>query len=202
MKRLFLALLVVPASAEAAGAGLPATVNFYRWLVVEQLGIDAVWLPTAGALLGLLVCLLLGLAYRVRVMRLLASDNLLVPSAHFSLVSAVDAILDFLHGLARDACGEKYVAAFFPLLVSFFYLYSRLQSLWSGAWFAACDGEHEHDSGVGIDCLFNLQLRRFCVSTACLMPSSFSGRCCSSHRCFLLLKFSATCRDPYRYRCA
>ena len=120
MKRLFLALLVVPASAEAAGAGLPATVNFYRWLVVEQLGIDAVWLPTAGALLGLLVCLLLGLAYRVRVMRLLASDNLLVPSAHFSLVSAVDAILDFLHGLARDTCGEKYFVSFFPLLASFF----------------------------------------------------------------------------------
>ena len=119
MKRLFLALLVVPASAEAA-AGLPAAVNFYQWLVVEGLGLDAVWLPTAGALLGLLVCSLLGLAYRARVMRLLASDEQLAPSARFSLVTAIDAIFDFLHGLARDACGEKYFASFFPLLASFF----------------------------------------------------------------------------------
>ena len=122
MKRVFLlalAVVVFPASLYAA-AGLPATVNFYRWLVVEQLGIDAVWLPTAGAVFGLLVCLLLGLAYRARVMRLLASDAGLVPSARFSLVGGVDAILDFLHGLVRDACGEKYFVSFFPLLASFF----------------------------------------------------------------------------------
>ena len=125
MKRLFLALWAVPASADAA-AGLPATVNFYQWLVVEQLGIDAVWLPTAGAALGLLVCLLLGLSYRARVMRLLASDAGLVPSVRFSLVGGVDAILDFLHGLVRDACGEKYFVSFFPLPRFVFYFYSRL----------------------------------------------------------------------------
>ncbi len=111
----------VPASAaQAAGAGLPATVNFYRWLVVEQGGLASVWLPTASAALVLLVCLSLGLSYRVRVTRLLASDAGLVPTARFSLVSAVDALLDFVHGLARDACGEKYFASFFPLLASFF----------------------------------------------------------------------------------
>ena len=119
MTRIWLALGVVPATAEAA-AGLPATVNFYRWLVVERLGLEAVWLPTASAVLALLVCLLLGLAYRTRVMRLLNRDAQLAPSARFSLVSAVDAVLDFLHGLARDACGEKYFAPFFPLLASFF----------------------------------------------------------------------------------
>ena len=119
MTRLWLALGAVPATAEAA-SGLPATVNFYQWLVVEQLRIDAVWLPTASAVLALLACSLLGLAYRARVMRLLSSDTQLAPSERFSLVSAVDAVLDFLHGLARDACGEKYFTPFFPLLASFF----------------------------------------------------------------------------------
>lgn len=116
-----LAPLLLPASGQAAASGLPATVNFYRWLVVECLGLEADWLPTAGALLGLLVCLTLGLLYRARVSRILASgEERLAPQATFSLVSAVEAILDFLHGLALDACGKKYFASFFPLLASFF----------------------------------------------------------------------------------
>ena len=116
-----LVLFLLPASVQAAAAGLPATINFYKWLVVERLGLEADWLPTAGALLGLSVCLTLGLVYRARVNRILASDEAqLAPQATFSLVSAVEAILDFLHGLALDACGKKYFASFFPLLASFF----------------------------------------------------------------------------------
>lgn len=118
-----LALLVAACGAvpvQAASAGLPATVNFYRWLVVEGLGIDGAWLPTAGAVFATVVCLLLGLAYRGRVARMLVSDDGLAPSPRFSLVVGVDALLDFLHGLALDACGKKYFASFFPLLVTFF----------------------------------------------------------------------------------
>ena len=112
--------ILVTAPVYAAAAGMPATVNFYQWLVVELLGLDKVWLPTAGALLGTSVCLLLGLNYRARVTRMLANEEELAPRPTFTLTCAVDAILSFLHKLALDACGKKYVDTFLPMLASFF----------------------------------------------------------------------------------
>lgn len=103
----------------AAGAGLPATVNFYQWLVVETLGLGSEWIPTAGAVLGMTACLALGLVYRARVEWVLANAGELTPQGAFSLVTAVEAVLDFLYGLAQDTCG-KYGDKFFPLLAGFF----------------------------------------------------------------------------------
>lgn len=101
-------------------AGGTKRINFHQWLVVEQLGLSKDWLPTSGALLTLLVCLIIGLVYRARVNRLLATEEGTVPQEKFSLVVAVEAIFDFLHKLARDSAGDKYLASFFPFIAGFF----------------------------------------------------------------------------------
>lgn len=101
-------------------AGGATSVNFHRWLVVEQLGLSKDWLPTSGALLALLVCLVIGLVYRARVNRMLVDEEGTVPQEKFSLVVAVEAVLDFLYKLARDSAGDKYLASFFPFIAGFF----------------------------------------------------------------------------------
>ena len=120
MLRLLYLSLVCCSSSPLLAAGGAKRVNFHHWLVVEQLGLSKDWLPTSGALLALFVCLVIGLVYRMRVNRLLVDEEGTVPQARFSLVVAVGAILDFLHGLARDSCGDKYLASFFPFIVGFF----------------------------------------------------------------------------------
>ena len=120
MLRLLSLSLICCGSSSLVAAGGVKRVNFHHWLVVEQLGLSKDWLPTSGALLALLVCLVVGLVYRARVNRLLVAEEGTVPQAKFSLVVAVESILDFLHKLARDSCGEKYLSSFFPFIAGFF----------------------------------------------------------------------------------
>lgn len=120
MLRLFYLSLGYCLTSPVLAAGGAKSVNFHRWLVVEQLGVSKDWIPTSGALLALFVCLVIGLVYRARVTRLLADEEGVVPQAKFSLVVAVEAVFDFLHKLARDSVGEKYLASFLPFIAGFF----------------------------------------------------------------------------------
>ena len=105
----------------AAGAGIPPTISFYQWLVVETLGLGSEWLPTASALLVLGACFVLGLCYRAKVMQTLRNSETdskaLAPSGAFT--TCIEAVLGFLHDLAKNSCG-KYTPLFFPLLAGFF----------------------------------------------------------------------------------
>ena len=114
----------------AAGAGMPALVNFYQLIVVETLGIGKEWLPTASAVLVLVLSTLLGFVYHRHVQRALRSETH-APSGLYA--SCVEFLLDFLDDLTTDNCG-KYSRLFFPLLAGFFFfiLICNLTGLFPG----------------------------------------------------------------------
>ena len=130
--RILLLALVGIGSGElfAAGAGMPAIVNFYQFIVVETFGLGKEWLPIASSMLVLLLSTLLGLLYYLRVQRVLRSETL-APSGLYA--SFVEFLLDFLDDLTTDSCG-KYSRTFFPLLAGFFFfiLICNLTGLFPG----------------------------------------------------------------------
>lgn len=98
-----------------AAGGIPQTINYYN-IVAHAFHLDHKWVPTLGALLILAVVTLFGVYYKAAVAK--AGDNVL-PDGKFSLRFVLEGILEFVHGLAKDNCGESF-RKFLPFLAALF----------------------------------------------------------------------------------
>ena len=99
----------------ANGGGLPHTINFYE-MVTERLGVPAKWEVTIGASLCLAILTILGLIYRASVR---GAGNDVVPGGKFSLRFLVDALLEFVVGIAKDNTQDQW-RKYLPFLASLF----------------------------------------------------------------------------------
>ncbi len=114
--RNLLVLGALSMTAEAAYAsGIPQTIDYYE-IVAHNLGLGKQWVPTIGGLLVLVIVTLMGLYYKSAVAK--AKDEV-APSGKFSLRFVLEGILEFLHGLAKDNCGESF-RKFLPFLSALF----------------------------------------------------------------------------------
>ena len=122
-----LVALCVTGTEAFAAAGAVKMINYYELL----LGKDAKdWIPTAGAVLTLVVILLVGSCYKSA----MAKEEAVVPDGKFSVRSIVDLLLDVVYDLGKGILGEKHLLAHFPLLsgLFIFILFSNLSGLVPG----------------------------------------------------------------------
>jgi F-type H+-transporting ATPase subunit a len=101
-----------------AGGGLVHPINYYE-ILAHFLDIDPMWQPTLAALLATFFIAMLGIRYRSRVM---LSQNPGRPEGKFGLRFLVEAALDGMYGLARDAAGDRAKEHFTLLAAIFIYI--------------------------------------------------------------------------------
>ncbi len=103
-----------------AAAGGAEFVNYYA-IILNALGADAhavsEWVPVPGAILGLCLLALLGVAFRAHVASCISDP---VPSGRLSLGGMVESACDIVYGLARDVIGDHQFRTFLPLLFALF----------------------------------------------------------------------------------
>jgi F-type H+-transporting ATPase subunit a len=114
-RRIAAALGILSISDVAFAAGIPHTINYYD-IVAHTLHIDPKWEPTLGALLVLAVVTLMGLYFKASVAK---SKDDVIPSGKFSLRFVIEGVMEFLHGLAKDNCGEHF-RKYLPFLSALF----------------------------------------------------------------------------------
>lgn len=118
-------------AAFAAGGTIPHFIDYYA-IILHSLGFDQngikVWSPVLGGALITLVTLGLGFSFRSSVRN---AD--VVPEGRFSLRTAIEMVLDFVHGIAKENLGhgfEKYLGFLSGLFV--FVLIGNLSGLVPG----------------------------------------------------------------------
>jgi F-type H+-transporting ATPase subunit a len=110
----FLSLACAPAFANSSeGAG---PLNVYQ-LITDSLHLDHKYTAVLSSLLTLVLCTLIGLAFKARVSSLNGKE--LAPQPRVSLQLFVEMIGDFLYSLAKEHCGHNY-RKFLPLLGGIF----------------------------------------------------------------------------------
>jgi len=115
----------------AAGSKIPHFINYYD-LIIKSLGIEKVYAPVVASLFALFLVFLVGIYYRKSVQKELQTEDL-TPSERFSLLFLVHSVMDFLHTMTKDQCGEKYQRFFtFISSIFIFILISNLSGLVPG----------------------------------------------------------------------
>lgn len=131
----FFAVFAISSMAFASEEGgiMVHFISYYD-ILLSSLGVPEAmienWVVVPGALLTLVICLSFGVYYKRRVEKLLASP---APSEKFSLMTAIETMMDIVYGVAKDTCGHRY-RNFLPLLagIFFFIIISNLCGLVPG----------------------------------------------------------------------
>ncbi len=114
-RRTLAALGLLSLSDVAFAAGIPHTINYYG-IVADKLHIAPKWEPTIGAVLVLGVVTLMGVYFKSSLAK---SKDDIAPSGKFSLRFILEGVLEFLHGLSKDNCGEHF-RKYMPFLSALF----------------------------------------------------------------------------------
>lgn len=114
-RRILAAIGILSISDVAFAAGIPETINYYG-LLAERFHLDLKWEPTLGAILVVLVMTVMGLYFKASVA---ASKDDVAPTGKFSLRFLIEGVMEFLHGLAKDNCGEHF-RKYLPFLSALF----------------------------------------------------------------------------------
>ena len=129
-KLLLITALAFASGHPAAGASqdLPVFINYYQMLA-DYLGLRGEQAAVLASLFTLLVCLIMGLAFKRSVDR----ETDLSPSGRISISNLVELALEFIYGLTREHCGPGY-RRFMPLMagIFMFILVSNLSGLIPG----------------------------------------------------------------------
>lgn len=104
----------------AEGGGDAPIISYYEFLL-HGFGLDhhqmEDWKPVIGSFLTLLLTIILGLLYKIRVQKA-GSD--VVPSGKFDLRGIVETVMEFIHDLANNIIGPEKSAPFLPTLFGVF----------------------------------------------------------------------------------
>ncbi len=111
------------AASPAYAEGLPHVINYYG-IVLHQLSLDPMWVPTLGALLATVILTATGLMYRAAVNR---SQGNFAPEGRVSVRFMVESCLEPMYGLAKESAGDL-ANQYFPLLGGIF-LYILVNNL-------------------------------------------------------------------------
>ncbi len=106
----------LPSLALANEGSGPVVVNYYA-LLLSSLHLDLKYGALLSSLLTLLICILIGLAFRRSLSN--PSPENLAPSNKITLRFFVEMICDFVYSLSKEHCGHNYLG-FLPLISALF----------------------------------------------------------------------------------
>lgn len=108
-----------------------SSLNIYKSLL-KAIGVREDLASVVAALLTLVACLTLGIYFRGAVKARLQANNI-APDSRFSLLTAIELVISFLHDLTHEQCG-KFYKSYLPLISGLFVfiLVSNLIGLFPG----------------------------------------------------------------------
>jgi F-type H+-transporting ATPase subunit a len=94
----------------------PGIINVYE-LIADHFSLDHKYTALFSSLITLLICTLIGLAFRRTITHL--DEKKIAPSGKISLQLFVEMICDFIYSLTKEHCGHHY-KKFLPLMAGLF----------------------------------------------------------------------------------